>query len=184
LPQSEAMTIRKPASATARTRKPAVPALDGQTYRDAMARVASAVHIISTDGAAGLAGLTMTAIASISDKPPSLLICVNRTLHSGARLIENGVFCVNTLAAEDQPLADVFAGRTGLHLDERFRDGDWTTLVTGAPVLTSALAVFDCRVVEVRDIATHHVIVGEVAAARSRPMGGSLTYLDREYRRV
>lgn len=182
MPQSEAMTIKKPASTAARTRKPAAPALSGQTYRDAMARVASAVHIIATDGPAGLAGLTMTAVASISDNPPCLLVCVNRTLQSGARLIKNGVFCVNTLAAEDQPLADVFAGRTGLHLEGRFDEGEWTTLATGAPVLARALAAFDCRVIEVKDIATHHVIIGEVVAAHARPQGDSLVYLDRDYR--
>lgn len=161
-----------------------VPPADGQAYRDAMARIVSSVHIITTDGPAGLAGLTMTAVASISDRPPTLLICVNRSLHSGARLIANGVFCVNTLTAADQPLADDFAGRTGLHLDERFGRGVWEKLVTGAPALTSALAVFDCRLVEVKDVATHHVLIGEVVAARHAPGGVSLTYLDRAYRAV
>ena len=28
-------------------------------------------------------------------------------------LRENGVFCVNTLGAGDEPIADIFAGRTG-----------------------------------------------------------------------
>ena len=178
------MKINKSASGPVQAGQTARRAADGQDYRDAMARVASAVHIIATDGPAGRAGLTMTAVASISDNPPLLLICVNRALHSGARLIENGVFCVNTLAAADQPLADVFAGRTGQHLDARFPQGRWTTLATGAPMLESALAAFDCRVVEVKDLGTHHVVIGQVVAVRSPGDGASLLYHERTYRAV
>lgn len=179
--RDEAMTVRKPAQAAAGT---TYKAADGQSYRDAMARIVSAVHVVTTDGPAGLAGLTMTAVASISDHPPTLLACVNKSLHSGERLLANGVFCVNTLSSADQGLADDFAGRTGLHLDERFGRGVWEKLVTGAPALASALAVFDCRVVELKDVATHHVIIGEVVGVRFSPEGASLTYLNRAYRSV
>ena len=179
------MTMTKPARVAAANRKTSGQAEpESQAYRDAMARIASAVHVVTTDGRAGRAGLTMTAVASISDSPPMLLICVNRTLHSGERLISNGVFCVNVLAAADQALADDFAGRTGLHREQRFGRGDWLTLATGAPVLASAISAFDCRIAEVRDVATHHVIIGAVEAVRTGPEYPSLAYHNRAYRAV
>ena len=38
-------------------------------------------------------------------------------------LAQNGVFCVNTLGAGEEKLADLFAGRSGVHLHERFSHG-------------------------------------------------------------
>jgi flavin reductase (DIM6/NTAB) family NADH-FMN oxidoreductase RutF len=155
-----------------------------QAYRDGMARIASAVNIIATDGPAGRTGFTATAVASISDSPPTLLVCLNRASASAARLVANGVFCVNTLSAAQAGLAEDFAGRSGLHGEARFGNGIWSVLATGAPLLEGALASFDCRLVEVRDIATHHVLVGEVEAIRIGTAGESLVYLDRAYRSV
>ena len=52
--------------------------------------------------------------------------------------------------------------------DERFHHGDWSTLTTGAPVLASALASFDCTLLEVQDLGSHGVFFGQVEALRVR----------------
>jgi flavin reductase (DIM6/NTAB) family NADH-FMN oxidoreductase RutF len=155
--------------------------LDPKAYRDAMSEIASAVHVIATAGAAGSAGMTVTAVASVSDQPPTLLVCVNRQLASAQRFIDNGVFSVNSLGVADQPLADVFAGRSGLHFEERFAHGQWKPGVTGAPLLDSALATFECRLIEVKDVATHHIFIGEVVSAERGPESPNLLYHRRAY---
>ena len=53
-----------------------------------------------------------------------MLFCINKTSRSAARVIENGVFCVNTLASSHEPLANVFAGRTSYRFDDRFTCGE------------------------------------------------------------
>ena len=153
-------------------------------FRNAMSRVVSAVHIVSTDGAAGLAGITANSVTSVSDHPAIMLACVNKSSLSGPRFLQNGVFCINSLAAEDEALANDFAGRTGLHLEARFGRGVWGKLLTGAPVLASAVAVFDCKLLEVRDLATHHVLFGEVVAVRHQSGGACLAYHDRAFLKV
>ncbi|NJL08392.1 MAG: flavin reductase [Methylacidiphilales bacterium] len=152
-----------------------------QTFRDGMSRVGAAVHIITTGGAAGRAGFTATAVASVADDPPTVLVCLNRNGRSGAVLAENGVFCVNTLAAEHQALADVFAGRGGIGGEERFLHGTWEHLATGAPVLSGALVAFDCRVVDLRPVATHQILIGQVEAIRLGPARPGLLYANRAY---
>jgi flavin reductase (DIM6/NTAB) family NADH-FMN oxidoreductase RutF len=97
---------------------------------------------------------------------------------------DNGVFCVNTLGADAETIADLFAGRTGVFATERFATGAWTTLSTGAPVLESAVVSFDCRVVDVKSVASHNVIFGAVEAVRFGPAGEALVYHDRAYKRV
>jgi flavin reductase len=141
--------------------------LDPARFRVAMSRVAAAVHIVTTNGPAGLAGITATSVASITDEPPMMLFCINKTSPSAAKMIANGVFCINTLAPSHEAIADIFAGRTGHHLADRFAGGEWTKLVTGAPVLRRAAAAFDCRLVEAKSVMTHFVMIGAVEAATS-----------------
>jgi len=155
--------------------------LDGARFREAMSHVAAAVHIVTTGGPAGLGGITATSVASITVEPPMMLFCISKNSPSAARMIENGVFCINTLSSSHEPLADIFAGRTGHHLEERFASGEWAKLVTGAPVLKRAAAAFDCRLAEVKEVMTHLIMIGAVEAVEYGRRGSGLTYAHREY---
>jgi len=156
--------------------------IDPKDYRDAMSAIASPVHIVATDGKAGMAGLTVTALASITDAPATLLVCVNRGAPSAARFIENGYFSVNSLAAADRGLSDIFAGRTDEHFEKKFTHGHWTAGAHGQPALMSALACFACKLTEIKDVGTHHIFFGEVlSVARPSPEGPSLIYHRRAY---
>src|ERR1700683_380699 len=117
-------------------------------FRDAMSRLGAAVHVVTTAGPGGKTGFTATAVCSVSDAPPTLLVCLNRRSHGAPVLHENKVFAVNTLGADCEAVADVFAGRTGAVMAERFGTGLWSTLKTGAPVLAAGVGAFDCRGVE------------------------------------
>ena len=63
----------------------------------------------------------------VSDAPPTLLVCLNRGATSMPILRGNGVFCVNTLRAGDELIADTFAGRTKVARESRFDAGEWET---------------------------------------------------------
>jgi flavin reductase len=153
-------------------------------FREAMSRLGAAVHVVTTAGVAGKTGFTATAVCSVSDAPATLLVCLNRRSNSAPLVAENGVFCVNTLGASEEKLADIFAGRSGVQLAERFAAGEWTTLKTGAPVLTAAVIAFDCRTIEIKAVASHNVFFGVVEAIRLGPSGPVLVYHDRLYKRV
>ena len=153
-------------------------------FRDAMSRLGAAVHVITTTGAAGRAGVTATAVCSVSDQPPTLLVCLNRKSYACSVLGEAGVLCVNVLRADAEATADAFAGRGGLTMAERFATTSWTTLATGAPVLESAVVSFDCRVVEVKSVATHNVFFAVVEAVRLGTAGPALLYHERGYKQV
>jgi flavin reductase len=153
-------------------------------FRDAMTRLGAAVHVVTTAGPAGKTGFTATAVCSVSDAPPTLLVCLNRRSRGGPVLRENKVFCVNTLGADGEAIADMFAGRSGAVMADRFTVGNWTTLKTGAPVLADAVVAFDCRVVEIKAVASHNVIFGAVEDIRIGALGPALVYHDRAYKRV
>ncbi len=157
---------------------------DAQLFREAMSRLGAAVHVITTDGPAGKTGFTATAVCSVSDAPPTLLVCLNRGATSMPILRDNRVFCVNTLRAGDQVIADTFAGRTKIAREARFDAGDWKALSTGSPALMSAVVALDCRVIEVKAVASHDIYFGVVEAIHSGPAGPALVYHDRAYKQV
>ncbi len=113
-----------------------------------------------------------------------MLFCLNKSSRAAPLLLENGVFCVNTLASADQELSDIFAGRTGHSFEERFAAATWRTLTTGAPVLASALAAFDCRLIESREMSTHLILIGQVEAVEIAPQSEALLYMHRSYRQI
>jgi flavin reductase len=157
---------------------------DPKLFREAMSRLGAAVHIVTTAGPAGRAGFTATAMCSVSDAPPTVLVCINRKSQNGSLMRENGVFCVNTLGADAEPIADTFAGRTGAQTEARFQVGTWGALATGAPVLANAVVALDCRIIEIKAVASHYVIFGAVEAVQMGPPGPALVYHDRAYKRV
>lgn len=155
--------------------------VNATSFRNAMCRLGAAVNVITTNGEAGRAGFTATAVCSVSDEPPTVLICVNRNSQAGAAIRSNGVVCVNVLRADDNPIADMFSGRAGIWGEERFDCGDWTTLATGAPVLQSALVALDCRVSEIKDVGSHCLCLASVEAIHQGEEGSALMYFQRRY---
>jgi flavin reductase len=139
---------------------------------------------VTTDGPGGKHGFTATAVSSVSDQPATMLVCLNRRSRIIPVLRDNGIICVNTLRAGDDSIADVFAGRTGLTGAQRFLQGQWRTMVTGAPALDSAVVSFDCRIIESKPVASHNVYFCGVVAIRQGEPGRALVYHDREYKHV
>jgi cob(II)yrinic acid a,c-diamide reductase len=156
--------------------------VEPQAYRDAMAHFAGAVHVITTDGPVGRHGATVIATCSVSDSPPTILACLNRGKSRNDAFVRNGCFALNTLAPRHMPLAMGFSGVTGLPVEERFALAGWDTIATGAPTLLDALTVFDCELVEAKDMATHRVLFGKVTGLRIGDSVEALLYFNRAYR--
>lgn len=159
--------------------RPALPFVAKQDYRDAMARLGAAVNVITTDGPGGRAGFTASAVCSVTDEPPTLLVCLNRGASVYENFRTNGVVAVNVLGHGQQALSNLFGGKTPNH--ERFAAGHWQTHVTGAPLLDDALVAFDCRVVDSSQIGTHDILFCEVVAIRHGEPGQGLMYFERAY---
>src|ERR1700704_2196617 len=138
-------------------------------FREAMSRLGAAVHVITTAGPRGKACPTATAVCSVSDAPPTLLMCLNRRSQTNPAVVENGVFCINTLGDGGAEIADIFAGRTGVSGSDRFLTGEWLTLTTRSPGLGPAVLAFDCRIIEGRSVASPNVFFRAVEAVRGCP---------------
>jgi flavin reductase len=167
------------AAATAACASLAPQALTPLEFRNAMARLGAAVNVITTDGPAGRAGFTASAVCSVTDNPPSLLVCLNRSASVYAAFKANGVLCVNVLGAGHQAVSNLFGGKTSM--EERFAGVAWSTGATGAPVLEDASVSFECQLRHSTEVGTHDVLICEVVALRASDKAHSLIYFNRQY---
>ncbi|HBC35495.1 MULTISPECIES: NADH-dependent FMN reductase RutF [unclassified Marinobacter] len=155
------------------------PLVDKQSFRNAMSTLAAAVSVVTTDGPGGRAGFTATAVCSVCDEPPTLLVCLNRGASVYDAFQQNDSVCVNTLADHQSDLSNLFGSKTTM--DQRFAGAQWSTAVTGAPVLEDALVSFDCTVSKRVSVGTHDILFCAVANVRQQDEVGGLVYFDRGY---
>lgn len=153
--------------------------VDQALFRQGMSNLGAAVNIITTQGAGGQAGFTASAVCSVTDSPPTLLVCLNRSASVFETFKSNKVLCVNTLASHQQYLSNLFGGKTPM--SERFAQGEWQTLKTLAPVLQDALVSFDCEVVQSMSVGSHDVLICEVKAIQHNQGQNALLYFNRSY---
>jgi len=152
-------------------------------FLEGMSRAAATVSIVTTDGPAGRAGVTVSAMSSVSadSAAPSLLVCVHHLSPAAQAIQDNGVFCVNVLRDSQAFVSDTFAGRLKTASGDKFDCGVWQTLATGSPALTDALVAFDCVLTSTLRHGSHFVFIGELAESVVAESGPSLVYANRAY---
>ncbi|MBE3638355.1 flavin reductase [Mangrovicoccus algicola] len=150
-----------------------------EVFRDGMACLAGAVNIVTTDGPGGRAGFTATAVCSVTDDPPTLLVCLNRASSAMLAFAANEAICVNTVGPRHRDLAMIFGGRA--EMKDRFAGTGWGRGASGAPVLEGAVASFDCRVSHRHVCGTHEVIFCEVLDVIADPTAPGSAYFGRRF---
>ncbi len=154
-----------------------------QRFLLGMSHAAATVNVVTTDGAAGRHGVTVSAMVSVSaDTPqPTLLVCIHQKSAVAEALLRNGVFCVNVLRDDQAHISENFAGRSGVHGEAKFDCAEWTTQVTGAPRVVDSLVAFDCKVTASDRVGSHFVVFGSVQDIFVAGGGAPLIYANRAY---
>ncbi|WP_110947350.1 flavin reductase [Pseudomonas bohemica] len=157
--------------------------IDSSAFKNAMALLSGAVSVITSDGPAGRCGFTASAVCSVTDSPPTLLVCMNQASQSHGAFRRNAVLAVNVLAGAHQDLASVFASRD-LSMEQRFAASNWTSLPSGAPGMDEALVCFDCRIAHHHEVGTHTVFYCEIDSLAVSDNQEALVYFNRAFHRL
>ena len=153
-------------------------------FRDAMACLPAAVNVITTDGPSGRCGLTASAVCSVTDSPPTMLVCINQASHVHDILRENRNVCINVLAGEYQDLARDFAGMTSCSMDDRFARHAWKPGRSAVPVLSHAITNLEGTIVELKSVGSHSVMFVRIDDISVRSDGDGLIYFARQFHRL
>ncbi len=138
----------------------------------AMRRVASSVAVVTTDGPAGRFGATVSAFASVSADPPTVLVCLHSARRICAAVHRNRVFTLSVLAEGDEETARIFAGERDSVRVDRFAGIPLRPFPGLAPGL-DGVASFACTLSAELLQHTHAIMIGEVAqvaTARHLPL--------------
>ncbi len=157
--------------------------ISSEAFRDALRHFPSGVTVITIKSGEQIHGLTVSAFASVSPKPPLIMIAIDHQ-HSAYPLLEADevTFAVNILAYDQINMSNRFAW---IKDEDRFKKGMWESAVTGAPILADSLAWLDCTISARLDAGTHTIYVGEVQASGvRRAEQPPLIYWNRGYRHL
>jgi flavin reductase (DIM6/NTAB) family NADH-FMN oxidoreductase RutF len=150
--------------------------IDDARFRQAMGYFASGVTVVTTASATEQYGMTVSSFASLSLRPPLILICIDKTVPSHDMISDAGCFVVNILEERQEHLSRRFATTT----NDKFKGVAWHSGRLGLPVLDNTLAAIECRLHQAVDGGDHTIFVGEVVDAEIRE-GSPLLYYRRGY---
>ena len=150
--------------------------VDVKTFWQTLGERAIGMTVVTArdeNGPAGFLGLSATHVTA---SPPTMLVSIDRKTSALSAVTSSGHFAINFLDTEASDVADAFSGKAGLSGSERFRDGEWTTMVSGAPVHVRALGVFECRVEKIIEHGEIAIVIGAVVAAHATGKGQPLIF--------
>lgn len=124
--------------------------------------------IVAVDGREGPLGFLGLSAAHVSADPPRMAVSVGRSTSALPEILAQRRFAVSFLPEEAGDLVAIFGGQAGISGPARFRPGEWTTLVTGAPVHVGAVGALDCRLEREIDLGDVVMLVGSVVGGTSR----------------
>lgn len=155
-----------------------------QAMKAGMRRLAAGVSVISAvDDKGTRFAMTASSVTSVSDEPPSLLVCINQNARICPVLAVGHTFAINVLGQSHTDVSIVCS--TGDQGDKRFEVGHWSTTMLNTPILADAEAVFECKVELVQAYGTHHIVVAKITSVITSQMPADpLIYCDGGYRRL
>jgi len=154
-------------------------AFDPMAQRRILGRFATGVTVVTARRGADLHGMTANAVASLSLDPPLVLVSVDKKAGMHAVLTEADGFAVNILAADQEALSRRFAAPG----PKEFGDLQWTSGVTGAPILGGTLAYVECRRASILPGGDHDLFLGEIVAGDAHD-GLPLLFYGGRYRQL
>lgn len=117
---------------------------------------------------------TASWVMPVSFDPVLIAVSVNPNHRSYPMMKQGGCFSINVI---DQGHGDLAAKLAGP--GDRLQGLDWVEGITHCPLLDSALAQIECRVIEDYPAGDHRLIVGKVIQGQQiNPEGTPLLYTD------
>jgi flavin reductase (DIM6/NTAB) family NADH-FMN oxidoreductase RutF len=135
-------------------------AIDSGWFRQVLGRYPTGVCVVTALGAdGGNVGMAVGSFTSVSLDPPLVAFLPDRSSSTWPRIAEVGRFCVNVLAADQEPVCRLFAAKDV----DRFAGLEWRAATgSGAPIIDGVVAWIDCELDAVHEAGDHYIVVGRV----------------------
>ncbi len=147
--------------------------MEPSDFRNALGCFATGVTVVTAVGPRGeLIGITINSFNSVSLDPPLVLFSLNRRAYSMGAFLSTQAFAVNILRAGQEAISERFARS----LEDKWSGVEHEAWDSGCPILTCALAGFECKIRHTYHGGDHVIFVGEVTRQHHDPDGQPLLY--------
>ena len=159
----------------------AAPGVRPEQFKEALARLAGGLAIVSCWQDGRPQGLLVSSITGLSVDPPRFLFCIRREASAHDHLLGAHLCGISILSADDEDEALTFIDPA--LRQRRFTGPRWRLAAPHPPLLESSLSKTVCLVDSVVDAGTHSIVV---VSAQSLSVGGGdpLLSYDRDLRRL
>ena len=110
-------------------------------------------------------GFTANSFTSVSLDPQLISICIDKESFNIDTFSITEHFAVSILSESQQSISTTFATPN----EERFKNIDWRSEDTGSPIISNAVAWFDCKTEQVVDAGDHLILIGKIISFDSSP---------------
>ncbi|HWK97371.1 MAG TPA: flavin reductase family protein [Pseudolabrys sp.] len=156
--------------------------VDSKRFWQTLSERATGVTIVTARGSGGPAGFLGLSASHVCADPPTVLVSIDDNTSALAAVLESRAFAINFLPAGARDVADRFGFKSAVKGAERFEEGRWGRLTTGAPVLNDALGAFDCVLEETIRRGTTTIAIGRVVDLAAKGEGDPLVIFRGQYR--
>jgi flavin reductase (DIM6/NTAB) family NADH-FMN oxidoreductase RutF len=150
--------------------------IDDAGFKAAMAHFASGVTVVTTEHGGKAYGMTVASFASLSLRPPLVLVCIEKAVKTHDAIAAARKFGVSILSSDQADISSRFAARS----DDKFAGLDTDRGSLGVPLIRGALTTLECTVREQLAGGDHSIFIGEVVDARTGD-GAPLLYFRSGY---
>ena len=160
-------------------------AVDTGAFRRAAGRLPTGIVVVCTSLDGVDHAMTVSAFTSVSLDPLLVLFCAEKIARFHDVVLAAGSWAVSVLGEKSEKTAQWLATR-GRPLEGQLdMQPHHPGPLTGAPILSDALAAIECRTTAVHDGGDHSIVVGHViGVSEPRPGGRPLLYCGGRYRRL
>lgn len=148
--------------------------VEAADLRSVLRSHASGVAVLTADGCAGPAGVTITSFTSISAEPALVSFALADTSSTWDLIKDSDWFAVQLLGAHQSDIAKRFATSGA----DRFAPPtNWRTGPHGVPLLDDCLCWLVCSKHHQITLGDHHLVVGAVEHVETGTPGASLVHV-------
>ena len=148
--------------------------VDDALFKAALSHFASGVTVVTTELDGAPYGMTVASFASLSLRPPLVLICIEKSVKTHDAIAASKKFGVSILDRSQQDISGRFASKS----DDKFSGVD--VVQRSVPLIGGALTTIECNVTEQLPGGDHTIFVGEVVAVEAGE-GAPLVYYRSAY---
>lgn len=156
--------------------------IDVKTFWRALGARASAVAVVTAQGAEGPSGFLALSATHLCADPPMLMVSIDKRTSTLAAVEHAKHFAINYLPRGAEDVSDMFGGKTDKRGADRFAPGAWGTLTTGAPIFNDAIGALDCVLEETIERHNTIIAIGRLVDYVGRPDGEPLLFFRGGYR--